>query len=76
MSRWHIVPSDPSTILKVNPVTPVTIDYFPTEYCLDRDYHSLIAKREDWNPNTAISPELLDIYTGGSKLGNGVKIDI
>ena len=53
LSRWHIVTSGHSTILEVNPVTPVNIYYLPVEYCLDRDFSSL-PNRYDWNSNTVI----------------------
>ena len=72
LSRWHIVSSGHSIILGVDPVTPVNIDYLPAEYCLAKDLPSLILNRDNWNPNTVILPELLDIYTDGSKLDNGV----
>ena len=50
----------------------MNIDYLLAEFCLDRDFHSVIQNRDDWNPNTVIPPELLDIYTDGSKLDNKV----
>ena len=35
LSSWHIVPSGHSTILEIDPVVLVNIDYLPAEYCLD-----------------------------------------
>ena len=46
-------------------MTPVDIDYFSAEYCLDRDFHLLIPNRE-----------LLDIYTDDSQLDNWVRSGI
>ena len=36
----------------------------------------MISSRYEWNPNTFIPPKLLDIYTDGSKLIEGVGSDI
>ena len=33
LSRWHIVPSVHYTILEVDTVSPVNIEYFTAEYC-------------------------------------------
>ena len=52
LSRWHIVPFGYYTILEVNAVIPVNIDYLLADYCFDSDFHSLIPNRNDWNPNT------------------------
>ena len=52
---------------------PLNIDCLPVEYCLDRGFHFLISIREDWDPNTIVPPELLDIYTDASKFDNGVR---
>ena len=62
LSRWHIVVSGHSTILEVNPVALVIIDYLSAEYCLYRGFHFLIPCRDDWNPNTIVPPEVLGIY--------------
>ena len=70
LSRWHTVPSGHSTIL-VDPVAPVNIDYLPAEYYFDRGFHFLIPGRDDWNYDTIIPPDFLDVYTDGSKLDNG-----
>ena len=57
-------------------MNPMNIDYLPAEYCHDRIFHSLIPSMDDWNPNTVIPPELLDIYTADFKLDNGVRSNI
>ena len=68
LSRWHIVPSGHSTILEVDPVASVNIDYLTADYCFDRGFHFLILSRDDWNPDTFIPPKVLDIYIDGTKL--------
>ena len=52
-----------SFILKVDPVTPLNGEYY---------FHFLIPSRDDWYPDVMILPDLLDIYTDGSKLDNRV----
>ena len=42
------------------------------EYCLDRDFHILIPGKNDWNPDTIVQTEVLNIYTDSSKLDNEV----
>ena len=53
-------------------MAPVNIDYLPTEYCFDRGFHFLIPSRDDWNYDIIVPPDVLDVYTDGSKLDNGV----
>ena len=48
------------------------IEYDFAEYCFDRGYHFLIPRRDDWNYDAIVPPDVLDVYTGGSKLENGV----
>ena len=76
LSCWHIVTFGHSTILEVEPVAPVIIDYLPAEYCVDRGFHFLIPTRDDWDPNTVFHLEHQHIYTNGSKLdslvGSGI----
>ena len=50
----------------------MNIDYLPAEYCLDRCFHFLIPRRDDWNPDAILPPDVVDVYTVGSKLDNGV----
>ena len=52
-------------------MAPLNID-LPVEYYFDRGFHFLIPSREDWDPGMIIPTKLLDIYTDGSKLDNGV----
>ena len=66
----HFVPSGHSTILEVDSVATVKIHYLPAEYSLDRGFHFLIPSRDDWDPNTFVHPEQLDIYTEDTKLDN------
>ena len=47
LSRLHIVPSEHSTILEVNRVAPLHIDYLPAEYYLDRGFHFLTPRRSN-----------------------------
>ena len=49
----------------------VNIYYFPAEYYLDRGFRFLISSRDDWDRNTVVHAEHLDIYTDGSKLNSG-----
>ena len=53
-------------------MTPANIDYLPAKYCLDRDFHYLFLNKDDWKPNIANPPELLDIYSDGYKFENSV----
>ena len=53
-------------------MTPVNIDYFPAKYCLDRGFQFLIPGRNNWEPNTVVHPEHLDIYTEDFKLDSAV----
>ena len=68
LSCWHIVPSGHSTLLEVDPVVSVNIDYLPDEYCFDRDFPFLILCMNDWNPN--ISTCKSSIYILNSIMGN------
>ena len=54
----------------------MNINYLPAEYCLDRGFHFLIPSRNDWDPNTVVHPDYLDVYTKGFKPDNGVGSDI
>ena len=66
--RWHTVPSGDSTILSFAPVALENIDYLPAEYFFDRGFHSLILGRDDWNYDMIVLPDVLVVYTDGSKL--------
>ena len=48
----------------------VNIDYITAEYCFDRGFHFQIPGRDDYNYNTVVRPDFLDVYTDGSKLDN------
>ena len=76
LSHWHIIPSGHSTILEIDAVASVNIDYLPTQYCLDRGFHFLIPSEDNCDPNTVVHSELLDIYTDSSKLNDGVRSGI
>ena len=64
---WHTVPSGHSTIMGVDPVAPVNMDFPPTEYCFDRGFHFLILARDDWYYDMIFPPGVLDAYTGSSR---------
>ena len=66
MSCLVFVSSGYSTILKVDPLALVDVDYLLAEYCSDRCFHFLMPSRDDWNSDTIISSEVLDVYTDGS----------
>ena len=46
----------------------VNIEYLPAKYCFDRGFHFLIPVRDDWNYDMIVPPDVLDVYTDGSKL--------
>ena len=62
LSRWHIVPSGHSNILKVASVALENIDYLPVEYCLDRGFHFMIVSGDYCDPNKVVPPKHLDIH--------------
>ena len=54
LSFWYIVPYGHSSILEVDTVTPVNIDYLLN--IVSTEISTLIPSRDDWNPNTVVSP--------------------
>ena len=59
LSRSRVVPSGHSSILEIDPVTPLDIDYLPVEYCFDRSFNFPIPSRSNWTPDTTGSPGCL-----------------
>ena len=72
LSRWRVVIIGHASILKIDSVAPLDINYLRMEYCFDKGFNFLISSRTDWTPDTVVPPELLDVYTDGFKLDGGV----
>ena len=70
--RLHIVPSGYSIILEIDPVAPVNIDNLPAEHCFTMGFHFLIPGGDDWNYDTLVHTDVLNVYINSSKLDNGV----
>ena len=47
LSHWLIVPCGHSSILDIDPVASLDIDYLSVEYCFDGDFNLLIPSRSD-----------------------------
>ena len=56
LSHWQTVLSGHSTILGLDPVAPVNIDYFPAACSFGRGFHFLITGRDGWNYDTIVPP--------------------
>ena len=72
LSRWHTVPRGHSTILEADQVALGNIYYLPAEYCFNRGFHFQIPGRDDCIYDMVGPPDILAVYTDGSKLDNGV----
>ena len=72
LSRWPIVTYGRPSILEIDPVVLLDIDYVLVEYYLDRGFNFLISSRIDWTHDRTVPSGLLDVYTDGSKLDCGV----
>ena len=53
VSPWRIVPYGHSSILEIDPVAPLDIDYLPVEYCFDS---FRILGRSDCAHDTTVPP--------------------
>ena len=59
-----------TSTLVVDPVDRLNIDYHLVEYYLNRSFHSLVPRRDVWDPDLIIHSELQGIYTDGAKFDN------
>ena len=48
--RWRIVISGPSSILEMDSVVPLNINYRPVEYYFHKGFDFMIPNRDEWDP--------------------------